>query len=155
VYDGPENSFDQAIRVRVDRFNNVYVAGRSGELFENWGAYTLIKYTQTSAVSVDEKEPKIPQDYYLSQNYPNPFNPTTTIRYTISKSDFTTLTVYNLAGQEITTLVNEKKPAGEYEVQFNANDLPSGVYFYRLQVGDPSTGSGPGFTETKKLVLLK
>jgi hypothetical protein len=95
--------------------------------------------------------------YNLYQNYPNPFNPTTKIRYSIPYSNFVTLKVYDILGNEIATLVNEEKPAGEYEVEFsakggsassgNASNLPSGVYFYQLQAGE--------FISTKKLVLLK
>jgi len=87
------------------------------------------------------------KNYFLSQNYPNPFNPTTTIRFTISELRFTILKVYDVLGNEIATLVNEEKPAGEYEVEFNAANQPSGVYFYQLRAG--------GFVDTKKLILIK
>jgi hypothetical protein len=90
---------------------------------------------------------KLPIEYSLSQNCRNPFNPTTTIRFTISDVRFTTLQVYDVLGKEIATLVNEEKPAGSYEVSFNATDLPSGIYFYRLQSGS--------FVETKKMILIK
>ncbi|NWF49664.1 MAG: T9SS type A sorting domain-containing protein [Ignavibacteriaceae bacterium] len=72
---------------------------------------------------------------------------------------FVTLKVYDILGREITTLVNEEKPAGEYEVEFNASsgmgDLVSGMYFFRLQAGDPSTSSGQVYLETKKMILMK
>jgi len=111
--------------------------------------------------------------YHLHSNYPNPFNPTTKIKYSIptppvssplgkgrTKEGFVTLKVYDALGKEVATLVNEEQPAGEYEVEFSAIggdawNLPSGVYFYRLQVRDPSTGSGQGFVQTKKMLLLK
>lgn len=91
-------------------------------------------------------------DFKLSQNYPNPFNPTTKIKYTVADAYYASavpvrLVVYDLLGNEVTTLVNEIKPAGTYEVVFNANDLPSGVYFYRLSAGS--------FKQTKKFVLMK
>jgi len=89
----------------------------------------------------------LPNIYELSQNYPNPFNPTTKIKFTISDLRFTMLKVYDVLGNEIATLVNEEKSAGEYEVEFNASTLPSGVYFYQLRAGS--------FVQTKKMLLVK
>ena len=86
-------------------------------------------------------------EFTLEQNYPNPFNPSTSISYSISEIEFVTLKVYDVLGNEITTLVDEEKPIGIYDVIFDATRLPSGVYFYRLQAGD--------FVETKKMVLMK
>jgi len=83
----------------------------------------------------------------LLQNYPNPFNPTTSRQYAIGSRQFVTLKVYDLLGIEIATLVNEEKPAGEYEIKFNASGLPSGIYFYQLRSGN--------YTETKKMVLIR
>jgi predicted GH43/DUF377 family glycosyl hydrolase len=97
----------------------------------------------------------VPGDYVLRQNYPNPFNPTTKIRYEIPELSFVTVKVYDVLGSEVAILVNEEKPIGSYEVEFNAASLPSGIYFYRLQAGSPSTNSGQDFVETKKMVLLK
>jgi len=101
-------------------------------------------------VSVDDRNETsyLPKDYKLSQNFPNPFNPTTKITYTIPELSFTTLKVYDVLGNEITTLVNEEKSIGIYEVEFDATaELPSGIYFYKLQAGS--------FTQTKKMILLK
>ncbi|HEX9974954.1 MAG TPA: T9SS type A sorting domain-containing protein, partial [bacterium] len=89
----------------------------------------------------------IPTDYTLYQNHPNPFNSLTTIRYAIPTTSYTTLKIYNLLGKERATLVNEKQSAGEYEVQWDSVDLPSGVYVYRLEAGD--------FIATRKLILMK
>jgi flagellar hook assembly protein FlgD len=94
----------------------------------------------------------LPTKYALEQNYPNPFNPTTTIRYAIPDDGLVTLKVYNIAGQEVATLVNEVKKAGKYEVTFDSKNtvgasLASGVYLYRVQAGS--------FSEVKKMVLLK
>ncbi|MEP7145653.1 MAG: T9SS type A sorting domain-containing protein, partial [bacterium] len=88
-----------------------------------------------------------PDSYKLTQNYPNPFNPTTKISFSIPKSGFVTLKIYDLAGKEVTTLVNEFKNIGNYDVQFNGANLSSGAYFYRLE--------STGFTDTKKMMLIK
>ncbi len=85
--------------------------------------------------------------FNLSQNYPNPFNPTTNIRFTIPEQGLVTLKVYNLLGKEVTTLLHEQKNAGSYNVDFNADNLSSGVYFYTIKAGN--------FVQTKKMLLLK
>ena len=97
----------------------------------------------------------IPVNYLLSQNYPNPFNPNTKIQYAVSSRQFVSLKIYDILGKEIETLVNEEKPTGTYEIIWNAESLPSGVYFYQLRAVDPSTGSGQVFVETKNMILLK
>jgi photosystem II stability/assembly factor-like uncharacterized protein len=96
---------------------------------------------------VKNNKNQLPNEFLLNQNYPNPFNPTTTIKYDIPKTSSVTLKVYNVLGQEVATLVNEKKEAGSYEVQLDGSKLSSGVYFYRLTAGI--------LTETKKLILLR
>jgi hypothetical protein len=85
--------------------------------------------------------------FELKQNYPNPFNPSTVISYTLPTSGEVTLKVYNVLGDEVTTLVNEEKSAGSYEVKFDASQLSSGIYFYKLQAGL--------FVETKKMMLIR
>ncbi|NWG28179.1 MAG: T9SS type A sorting domain-containing protein [Ignavibacteriaceae bacterium] len=97
----------------------------------------------------------IASEFTLEQNYPNPFNPSTTIRYStpsvianeVKQSAFVTLKVYDVLGNEVATLVNEEKPAGSYEVEFEASSITSGVYFYKIQAGN--------FVESKKMLLLK
>lgn len=88
-----------------------------------------------------------PNEFYLSQNYPNPFNPNTKITWRTPVSSWQTLKIYDVLGNELKTLVDEYKPAGNYEVEFEAAHLPSGVYFYQLQAGE--------FIQTKRLMLLK
>ncbi len=83
----------------------------------------------------------------MSQNYPNPFNPVTAIKFGVPEKSNIVLKVFNALGEEVVQLVNEEKPMGSYEVEFDATSLPSGIYFYRLQVGS--------FVETKKMILLK
>jgi agmatine deiminase len=88
-----------------------------------------------------------PEEFYLYQNYPNPFNPQTRIQYAIGSKQFVHLRVYDVLGKEVATFVNEEKPAGSFEIEFNAAGLPSGVYFYQLKAGS--------YIETKKMLLLK
>jgi hypothetical protein len=85
--------------------------------------------------------------FNLDQNYPNPFNPATTISFSLSSRSFILLKVFDLIGREVATIVSEELSAGNHSRQWNAADLPSGIYFYRLQAGT--------FTETRKLVLLR
>jgi photosystem II stability/assembly factor-like uncharacterized protein len=94
-----------------------------------------------------EVEIPIVNKFSLYQNYPNPFNPSTSLQYAIGSRQFVTLKVYDLLGREVATLVNEEKPAGEYEVEFDGFALPSGIYFYQLKAGQ--------YSETKKMILLK
>ena len=118
-------------------FDNELISNSSGEKFEIF--YASVTNIRNNEVSKN--------NFVLSQNYPNPFNPTTTITYSIPTSGFVTLKIYNLLGSEIATLVNEEKNYGTYKVNWNAQNLSSGVYFYKMQAGS--------FSETKKLILLK
>jgi len=96
-----------------------------------------------------------PESFVLKQNYPNPFNPTTTIEFSIPKTELVTLKIYNLLGQEVTELVAKRLTPGNYKYIWVASDFASGVYFYELEAGDPSTGSGSYFVQTNKLILIK
>jgi N-acetylneuraminic acid mutarotase len=107
---------------------------------------TIEVINQISSVS-DWINTTIPSQFQLYQNFPNPYNPTTSIRYSVPKEEMIILTIYNTLGEEVTRLVNEVRQKGNYEVIFDARDLPSGIYFYRLQAGS--------FVETKKMVLIK
>ncbi|MBI3123918.1 MAG: carboxypeptidase regulatory-like domain-containing protein, partial [Ignavibacteriales bacterium] len=89
----------------------------------------------------------LPQQFELSQNYPNPFNPTSTIRYNIASAGFVKISVYDILGRETRVLVNEEKSPGHYEVQFDAGNLSSGVYFYTIRTRD--------YSQSKKMILLK
>jgi hypothetical protein len=92
-------------------------------------------------------EVTLPLEYSLEQNYPNPFNPSTTIKYSVAEDGFVKLSVYNMLGEEVANLVNTQQKAGRYEISFNAANLASGVYVYRLEA--------PNFTSSKKLMLMK
>jgi enterochelin esterase-like enzyme len=93
------------------------------------------------------KENEITSEYILSQNYPNPFNPVTRIKYTIPKTGLVSIKVFDMIGREISTLVNEEKQVGNYEVEFNGINLANGVYVYKMQAGS--------FIDAKKFILIK
>ncbi len=106
----------------------------------------------TIVTGVKRLESAIPEFYSLSQNYPNPFNPTTTISYQIKNAGHTRLAIYDVLGREVAVLVNEYKQAGYYSVQWDAHNVSSGIYFYRLT----ATGNaGALFTETKRMAVMK
>jgi hypothetical protein len=108
----------------------------------------ILKTTTGGATFIEEEEiEEIPTSYVLSQNYPNPFNPSTKIKYSNPKRANVVIRVYDILGNEIETLVKEEKPAGTYEITWNAANLPSGVYFYQIKTGE--------FIQTKKMILLK
>ncbi len=113
-----------------------------------------------ATVNVDERTSEIPQKFSLEQNYPNPFNPTTSIQYSVGSQSHIVLKVYDVLGNEAAVLVNEEKPAGTYEVNFdavnseNGRELSSGVYFYRIAIHSDKIQAGD-FVETKKMILLR
>ncbi|MEP3991230.1 MAG: T9SS type A sorting domain-containing protein, partial [Balneola sp.] len=107
------------------------------------GQPTSIKQVPVS----NEESPEIPNAVSLKQNYPNPFNPTTTIEYELDKTTFTKLTVFDVLGRKVRELVNEIRPAGTNTIEFNATNLASGVYLYRLEAN--------GVVQTKRLTLIK
>lgn len=111
---------------------------------QNQNLFYIVRNVLTGAKVISSS---IPDEFGLFQNYPNPFNPLTVIRFTIPKSEQVKISVYDLTGRELKNLVNEKKPAGIYEISFNAGLLSSGIYFYRMQSGD--------FTEVRRMVLIK
>ena len=97
--------------------------------------------------NIVEAEVGTPAKYSLAQNYPNPFNPSTKISWQSPVASHQTLRIYDVLGNEIAVLVNEERPAGNYEIEFDASMYSSGIYFYKLQAGS--------FVETKKMLLLK
>lgn len=110
-------------------------------------------YRQLSTTAVDGKNSSLPEKFMLHQNYPNPFNPATTIRYALPYSSRVSITIYNLLGRQIKSLLDAEKPAGQHEVNFHAGDLASGIYFYKINA--VALNNEKSFSETKKLVLLK
>ena len=107
----------------------------------------LIDEAHKLIVGVNDHIADIPRQFVLQQNYPNPFNPTTKISWQTPVRDLQTLKVYDVLGREVRILVNEEKEAGYHSIDFHANDLPSGVYFYQLNTGE--------FTATRKMILVK
>ncbi|MBE0539154.1 MAG: T9SS type A sorting domain-containing protein [Ignavibacterium sp.] len=112
-------------------------------IINNYGA---VSWKNTWITSADD-ENTLPNKFTLAQNYPNPFNPSTKISWQSPIGSWHTLKVYDVLGNEVVTLVNEYRDAGNYETEFNADKLSSGVYFYKLQAGS--------FVVTKKMMLLK
>lgn len=106
-----------------------------------------INYTIINPIGIEPVSSEIPKTFSLSQNYPNPFNPNTTIKFDLPVSGLIKLSVYDILGREIETLINEDLKAGTYLVNWNASNYPSGIYFYRIETRD--------FTETKKMILIK
>jgi hypothetical protein len=125
--------------------NDKYYAIRAIDIHDNASVNSvIIKFTPTGISEIQSQEPL---DYSLSQNYPNPFNPTTTIKYSIKNEGVVNLTVVNIVGDIVAELENSYKPAGRYEVSFDASRFASGVYYYRIKSGS--------FTQINKMVLLK
>jgi predicted esterase len=107
----------------------------------------VFSQTKPSTVKIDDERITVRKSFRLNQNYPNPFNSSSVIKYSIPNSSKVIIKIFDVLGTEIQTLVNEEKPAGTYEVTWQATNLPSGIYFYRLQAGN--------FIDTKKMILLK
>ncbi len=107
----------------------------------------IIGDTRWQYTSTGIQQQSVPAVYSLNQNYPNPFNPATRIAYTLPKAGHVTLTVYNMAGQKVATLFDGNREAGAYTQTFDASNLSSGVYFYRINSGS--------FTATQKMMLVK
>ncbi|MCB9070862.1 MAG: T9SS type A sorting domain-containing protein [Calditrichae bacterium] len=107
----------------------------------------LLAYTYSGYVGIVDEYPEIITKHTLEQNYPNPFNPSTNIRFELPNAANVRLNVYNIRGQLVAELLNEQRPAGKHSVVFDAADLPSGIYFYKIQ--------SENFTRTHKMVLIR
>ncbi len=129
---------------------DISVAGQNPQMGANGRNYRLKQididggFEYSDVVSV---ELEISKEFKLVQNFPNPFNPSTSINYSIPKNSFVTLKVYNTIGEEVAELINQNIEAGMHAAQFNASDLPTGAYFYRITAGN--------YSETKKMLLIR
>jgi len=128
----------EGLESRVDTINNFVEATT-----ESFSSFGLFLSEESTGVSGDG----LPSTFTLKQNSPNPFNPTTVIEFSLPEAGYVTLTVYNLTGQEVARLVERSLPAGTHRVIFDGNNYSSGIYFYQF--------SAPGFTETRKMLLIK
>lgn len=123
----------------VDQLNELYIMGYSnGKIY---------RFNKSNPCGIILNSNSIPDRFLLRQNYPNPFNPSTSINFQIKETSFAILKIYDILGKELVTLVNEKLNSGTYTVQFLADNLPSGIYYYKLEAGD--------FKDIKKMVVLK
>jgi len=117
-----------------------------GYVFE--GVFDDLKiYSLSSVTGVEDVSDLALSSFRLMQNYPNPFNPSTTISYFTAKNEKVSLKIFDVLGNEVAELINEEKPAGYYEVDFNASNLSSGIYYYTLRAGS--------LVQSKKMILLK
>lgn len=153
-YPGAPGSFDSiAIKIWTNgtyggvKFRGIRLLYRSN-VGGNIDSTVYINIFGDKTTAIDVSRETIPQTFELSQNYPNPFNPSTVISYQLSVYSHIKITVYDLLGREVVTLVNEEKPAGTYAVDFNGSNLSSGTYFYHIETSD-------GFSQTKKMILLR
>jgi len=151
-YDGSASGDEAAVSIAVDDSGNVYVTGWS-QNSEGYEDYCTIKYVQTPSEVKDETgDREKPSEFNLSQNYPNPFNPTTKIEFTLAKSGFVTLQIYDVLGRKVRTLVSQELSSAYKSVIWDGKnedgkEVASGVYFYQLRVGD--------FSQPRKMILLK
>jgi hypothetical protein len=141
--DGGENwALDSLRNVELNKMyfidmNNGWIVGGGG---------LIMKISMDDLSSISKEDYIRVSEYHLSQNYPNPFNPSTTIEFDLPKASDVRIEVYNIAGQKIQTLLNERMPAGSHRVEFDASGFASGIYYYRVEAG--------GFVEVKKMILV-
>jgi uncharacterized delta-60 repeat protein len=145
IHNGSGNQNDFGNAIGIDGAGNIYVTGSSVESGQN-GNFCTIKYAP-GTIGINPVSGEIPDNFMLSQNYPNPFNPVTNIKFGIPKAGNVRLIIYDINGREVNRLINQNLNAGYYTADFNASNLASGVYFYRLEAND--------FTDVKKMMLVK
>ena len=139
--------------INGDGLSDIIVGAPDYEWYKSNGKwFILLGSKNISVTSVKGAKNIVPQNYMLFQNYPNPFNPTTTISYILSKPSMVLLSVYNVLGQKIKDLVNEKQSSGKHEILFDGSQLSSGTYFYKLTATDEL---GNSRSQTKQMILLK
>jgi len=127
--------------------SGIYTDNSTGTTGDNLNGRARIKVFFENNTTGGDNNSNLPISYNLSQNYPNPFNPVTKINFAIPKQGYVNLKIYDMLGREVKTLMNEVKTPGNYSIDFNASNLSSGIYFYKLQVND--------FVNIKKMVVIK
>jgi uncharacterized delta-60 repeat protein len=142
-YNGPANYIDKSVSIAVDNEGNVFVTGTSAGIETD--DYATIKYSQSTGIEPTYNQ--VTQRFTLSPNYPNPFNPVTHIEFQIPKTELVSLKIYSVLGQEIATLIDQPLAAGQHQVRWDAGNIPSGIYFYRLTNGK--------YDVVKKMLLIK
>jgi hypothetical protein len=142
---GYNNNWVNSSWVQSD--NQFTITFYDGSTFTLTGYKITISYSLLNITDVSSNKKNAATEYSLSQNYPNPFNPSTTISFRLPSKSFVSLKIFDLIGREVATIVSEEMSAGSYSQQWNAFNISSGIYFYRLQAGT--------YLETKKLILLK
>lgn len=140
------NTWHIDLSITFNYFSGLYFIDPNTAIFVGGGG-TILKADISNLTSVPKTKDVIATQYKLEQNYPNPFNPNTLIKYSVPQTCHVTLTVFDLLGREVITLIDEEKNPGNYEVEFKDNNYASGIYFYKLRTNK--------FTETKKMLLLK
>lgn len=145
---------DNSLRLNGIKSNLIYYWRVKAS--DEWGTsgWSVTWWFMTGTVTGIAEKPAVPLKFGLSQNYPNPFNPTTVIEFGVPSSSFVSLKVYDVLGRVVRTLVGKVERPGIYKIEFNAADLPSGVYFYRIEFRSQKR-SGIVFTKTMKLMFLK
>jgi hypothetical protein len=126
-----------------------------GDTLGGGSARQWVFSTGGTITTAAERDELVPREFALRQNYPNPFNPSTTISFDLPRASRVVLKIFNTLGQEVVSLVDGDKPEGSYSLRWNATNIPSGIYFYRLQARTATAGQDGAFTQTKKLVLIK
>ena len=144
LYESNLSGNDNAKIVKCDNNGNVYVSGHATGSVSGLD-YLTVKYSQPIGITPISTE--VPEGFSLGQNYPNPFNPVTNIGLRIARFGYISLKVFDITGKEIAVLVNENLNAGTYNVDFDASQLASGTYFYRMETA--------GFSEVKKMIVVK
>ena len=138
------SGFDRPQSICLDNDNNIIITGGCAPNLPETGVIVTVKYSQGILPRFSSE---IPSSFKLHQNYPNPFNPSTQIKYDLPYDADVKITVYDMLGKELAVLVNEQKTAGNYEVNFDASQLSSGMYFYKFEAGS--------YSETKKMLFVK
>jgi hypothetical protein len=136
----------------IDSIIIKWAGSNSIDILKNVAANQTLTVVEGSTISAVEDEEFLPVDFVLEQNYPNPFNPRTKIMFSLAADSKVSLTVFDVLGQEVANIISGNLAAGSHELNFNASNINSGVYFYRI---DAAGVDGTNFTSVKKMILTK